>query len=382
MKKIIPILLTLILAISCDNSPKFHIEGNVEGATDSMLYLEAQTLEGIQALDSVKLKASGEFAFAQQKKVENPEFYALRIGNRRINFSVDSTETINFSIKNTPNALTYDVQGSYNSQKIKEICEQQAQLQQQIIAIEKNEALLPGDVVDSINGLVDAYKEKMKNEYIFKEPLLAYSYYAVCQSITDLAGTYQLFNPLTDRADVKCYATIATAWDGQWHDAERTIQICNTAIRGMGNTAAPKQKQIQVDESKIVETSIIDIELPDIKSKFHKLTDLKGKVVLLDFTVYGAKESPQRTRIMRELYNKFQAQGFEIYQISLDDDLHFWKESVESLPWICVHETDGTATKTYAVNTLPTFFLVNRDNEIVKRNDVIKDLESEIKALL
>lgn len=127
-----------------------------------MLYLEAQTLEGIQALDSVKLKASGEFAFAQQKKVENPEFYALRIGNRRINFSVDSTETINFNIKNTPNALTYDVQGSYNSQKIKEICEQQARLQQQIIAIEKNEALLPGDVVDSINGLVDAYKEKMK----------------------------------------------------------------------------------------------------------------------------------------------------------------------------------------------------------------------------
>ena len=123
MKKIIPILLTLILAISCDNSPKFHIEGNVEGATDSMLYLEAQTLEGIQALDSVKLKASGEFAFAQQKKVENPEFYALRIGNRRINFSVDSTETINFSIKNTPNALTYEVQGSYNSQKIKEICD-------------------------------------------------------------------------------------------------------------------------------------------------------------------------------------------------------------------------------------------------------------------
>ena len=105
-------------------------------------------------------------------------------------------------------------------------------------------------------------------------------------------------------------------------------------------------------------------------------------MVLLDFTVYGAKESPQRTRIMRELYNKFKAQGFEIYQISLDDDLHFWKESVESLPWICVHETDGTATQTYAVNTLPTFFLVNRDNEIVKRNDVIKDLESEIKALL
>ena len=382
MKKIIPILLTLILAISCDNTPKFHIEGTVEGATDSMLYLEAQTLEGIQPLDSVKLTASGTFAFAQQKKVENPEFYTLRISNRRINFSVDSTETITFSIKNTPQALTYDVQGSYNSQKIKEISEQQTRLQQQIIAIERNESLLPGDIVDSINGLVNAYKEKMKNEYIFKEPLMAYSYYAVCQSITDLGGTYQLFNPLTDRSDVKCYATIATAWDGQWHDAERTIQICNTAIRGMGNTATPKTKELQVDESKIIETSIIDIELPDINSKFHKLTSLKGKVVLLDFTLYGAQESPKRTRLMRELYNKYHAQGLEIYQISLDEDLHYWKEAVESLPWICVHETDGTATKTYAVFDLPTFFLINRANEIVKRNDVIKDVEAEIKALL
>ena len=382
MKKIIPILLTLILAISCDNTPKFHIEGTVEGATDSMLYLEAQTLEGIQPLDSVKLTTSGTFAFAQQKKVENPEFYTLRISNRRINFSVDSTETITFSIKNTPQALTYDVQGSYNSQKIKEISEQQTRLQQQIIAIERNESLLPGDIVDSINGLVNAYKEKMKDEYIFKEPLMAYSYYAVCQSITDLGGTYQLFNPLTDRSDVKCYATIATAWDGQWHDAERTIQICNTAIRGMGNTASPKTKELQVDESKIIETSIIDIELPDINSKFHKLTSLKGKVVLLDFTLYGAQESPKRTRLMRELYNKYHAQGLEIYQISLDEDLHYWKEAVESLPWICVHETDGTATKTYAVFDLPTFFLINRANEIVKRNDVIKDVEAEIKALL
>ena len=347
-----------------------------------MLYLEAQTLEGIQPLDSVKLTTSGTFAFAQQKKVENPEFYTLRISNRRINFSVDSTETITFSIKNTPQALIYDVQGSYNSQKIKEISEQQTRLQQQIIAIERNESLLPGDIVDSINGLVNAYKEKMKDEYIFKEPLMAYSYYAVCQSITDLGGTYQLFNPLTDRSDVKCYATIATAWDGQWHDAERTIQICNTAIRGMGNTASPKTKELQVDESKIIETSIIDIELPDINSKFHKLTSLKGKVVLLDFTLYGAQESPKRTRLMRELYNKYHAQGLEIYQISLDEDLHYWKEAVESLPWICVHETDGTATKTYAVFDLPTFFLINRANEIVKRNDVIKDVEAEIKALL
>ena len=79
-----------------------------------------------------------------------------------------------------------------------------------------------------------------------------------------------------------------------------------------------------------------------------------------------------------DFFNVFLCKFF----ISLDDDLHYWKEAVESLPWICVHETDGTATKTYAVFDLPTFFLINRANEIVKRNDVIKDVEAEIKALL
>ena len=86
---------------------------------------------------------------------------------------------------------------------------------------------------------------------------------------------------------------------------------------------------------------------------------------------------------MRSLYEKYHSRGLEIYQISLDDDVHFWKFSCDNLPWICVHETDGSASRIYNVNALPTFFLVNRDNEIVTRSDFMEgSLEENILKLL
>ena len=138
-----------------------------------------------------------------------------------------------------------------------------------------------------------------------------------------------------------------------------------------------------MDDEKISETGIIDVTLPDINSRMHSIRDLKGKVVLLDFTVYSAPESAARTRLLRSLYEAYHAQGFEIYQVSLDEDVHFWKFSCEKLPWMCVHETDGTATRLYGVANLPTFFLVNRENEIVLRSDFMEGtLEDNVKRLL
>lgn len=368
--------------VSCDNTPKFHVDGTIEEADGSMLYLEAMTLDGIQKLDSTRLSANGRFSFSAIAPT-SPEFYALRIGDHRINFSIDSTESVTFTAKLPTMSSDYKVEGSENSLRIKEICKQQAKLQAKIIALEKNTSMYPGDIVDSINLLVRQYKEKMKNDYIFKAPMEASAYYAVCQSITDLTTTYQLFNPLTDRDDVKCYAAVATAWDGFHPSAKRTEQICNMAIQGMNNTAPKKVQEIEIDKSKITEVGLIDIELPDINGKTHTLTSLKGKVVMLDFTMYSGAESAERTRMMRDLYDKYKDRGLEIYQVSLDDDTHFWKFSCENLPWICVHETDGNAMRLYGVQTLPTFFLINRDNELVKRSsDVTTTIEDEILKLL
>lgn len=384
MKKILPFIAAgAFFLASCDNSPKFHVEGTIEEATDSMLYLEQATLDGIQKVDSVKLGANGSFAFKATAPTDCPEFYNLRVGSHIINFSVDSTETISVSAKLPTMESTYTIQGNESSEKIRQISLLQQSIQKRMIAIEKNDDMLPGDKVDSLNSIIKTYKEQIKNDFIYQAPQAAYAYYAVCQSLTDLRGSFMLFNPLSDRSDVKCYATVATAWDGLYPDAPRTVQLCNMAIKGMDNTATPQQRVVELDDSKISETGIIDINLPDVNSKLHSILDLKGKVVLIDFTIYAAKESQERTRMMRSLYEKYKNQGFEIYQISLDDDVHFWKYSCENLPWVCVHETNGSTTNIYGVQNIPTFFLVNRNNEIVLRSDFLQgSLEEEIKKLL
>jgi len=384
MKKIISLItLGAITLASCDNTPKFQVEGTISDAADSMLYLEQSTLDGIKRVDSVKLSSSGTFSFKVAAPADCPEFYDLRIGNHVINFSVDSTETISFTAKLAKMESEYTVSGSEECENIRKISLMQQDVQRHLVAIEKNQDMYPGDQADSIKSILAKYKESLCNDYILTKPGSASAYYAVCQSITDLAGTFMLFDPINDRADVRCYATVATSWDNAWPDAPRTQQLCNMAIKGMGNTTTPQQKIIELDEDKIQETGIIDINLPDINSNFRSVSSLKGKVVLIDFTAYASQESAERTRLMRSLYEQYHSQGLEIYQVSLDDDIHFWKFSCENLPWICVHETDGTATKLYGISAIPTFFLVNRDNEIVVRSDFMEgSLEANIQKLL
>lgn len=373
---------SLLALTACDQSNKFTVEGNIEGACDSMLYFEAITLNGVQNLDSVKIKSDGTFCFKADAP-GNPEFYALRINGNRINFAVDSTETVRITAKLPGMSTNYKVEGSASSEEIRKIAVSQAELQKRISAVENNEGLLIGEVKDSLVTLINEYKEVMKNDYIFKNPGSAEAYYAVSQSVVALNHIFQIFDPIGNRDDVKCYAAVANIWDAKYPEAERTIQLCNMAIQGMQNTTPPTQKVVEFDESKITEAGIIDIELPDINSKLRKISDLKGKVVLLDFTVYGAKDSAERTRTMRDLYDKYKGQGFEIYQISLDDDIHFWKLSCENLPWICVHETNGSTVRSYGVSNIPTSFIINRDNEVVIRSEMIQtSVEEEIEKLL
>ena len=85
------------------------------------------------------------------------------------------------------------------------------------------------------------------------------------------------------------------------------------------------------------------------------------------------------------MYAKYKEQGFEIYQISFDTDKHFWQTSASNLPWTCVRDGNGAASSyalLYNVRQLPTFYLINKDNEIVLRDNQITDLGKEIERLI
>jgi len=144
-------------------------------------------------------------------------------------------------------------------------------------------------------------------------------------------------------------------------------------------------REQSLDASKVVESGVINIELTDNKGTKRMLTDLKGKVVLLDFHLFSLQDSPKRILMLRELYNKYHAQGLEIFQVSLDSDEHFWKQQTAALPWISVRDAEGIQSPVltyYNVQSLPEFFLIDRGNNLVKRSSQMKDIENEIKALL
>ena len=375
------VVLAALSIASCNNN-KFTVEGQIAGAKDSVLYFENVGLEGINVLDSVKLNDNGDFSFSQDANTA-PEFYRLRIADQIINVSIDSTETVQVKGQYPGMASNYTVSGSENCSKIRELALKQIDLQAKAIALQSNTELGIAKANDSIQTLINTYKEEVKRNYIYKEPYKAYSYFALFQAI----GNYLIFNPRTNKEDIKAFAAVATSWDTYYPHAERGQNLHNIAIEGMKNQriVAAQNADIQIEASKVQEAGVLDIALLDNKGNMRHLTDLKGQVVLLDFHVFALKDSPARIIQLRELYNKYHAQGLEIFQVSLDGDEHFWKQQTAALPWINVRDEDGTSSQRlvlYNIQAVPDFFIIDRGNNLVKRAAQIADLEAEIKKLL
>lgn len=376
--------LMMLGAVSCSNK-KFEVSGNITDAKDSLLYFENMSLNGAVVVDSTKLDADGNFSFAVDAP-SAPEFYRLRIAGQIINVAADSTEHVTIKAAYPTMASQYEVSGSDECSKIKELAIGQMALQASINNIVRNTNLNDDVMRDSIRVILAQYKEGVKNNYIFKEPMKAYAYFALFQTIALGYENVLVFNPCSNEDDVKVFAAVATSWDTYYPKAERGLNLHNIAIEGLKNIRIMKAEQQQtVDPSKVEYTGVIDIALPDNKGNIRKLSSLKGKVVMLDFHLFATKESTARIMQLRELYNKYHAQGFEIYQVSIDPDEHFWKTSVAALPWICVHSDDGLNAAElgmYNVKDIPTYFLIDKNNVLQKRDVQIKDIDAEIKALL
>ena len=379
MKKYVVLALAVLGMASCSEK-KFHVEGSITNAKDSVLYLENISLMGPQVIDSVRLDADGKFSLAGEGQ-QAPEFYRLRISDQIISLSIDSTETVTINAAYPQMASQYEVSGSENCRKIKKLALRQMQLQQRAIAVSRNEALTVDQSNDSILAMIRQYKEDVKREYIFPDPSKPYAYFALFQTL----GNMLIFNPRANRDDIKVFAAVATSWDTYWPDAERGKNLHNIAIEGMKNVRIADADQAKtIDASKISTAGVIEIALNDNKGQLRKLTDLKGQVVLLDFHVFGHKDSPARILALRDLYNKYHAKGLEIYQVSLDGDEHFWKQQTAALPWISVRadeENSGFLT-VYNIQTLPEYFLIDRGNNLVSRSQQIQDLEKAIVSLL
>ena len=358
----------------------FHITGNITEAKDTMLYLEHLTLgDGIVVIDSILLDEKGDFRLSGPRPA-NPEFYRLRIGRKVINLSIDSTETISVTATLPTMTHGYRVEGSGNCDTIRLLNLKLTNLNNHIQRVADDRSLTLSEREDSIEALIQNYKKEIKINYIQNHYGSAASYYAMFQ----MTNGQMVFNPVNDPSDITWFAAIANSWETLYPNSPRTENLRNIVLQGRRNTQK-RILEIDMDNEKVSETGLVDMAFPDASGNIQRLSDLKGHVVLLDFTSYSLPVMQERTLALRELYNRYHSQGLEIYQVSLDESEHFWKTMTAQLPWICVWDSEGLdndIVRIYNLQILPTWFLINRQNNLVGRQELLDDLETEIQKLL
>ena len=379
-------VLSLLLGsfTACDRQSEFTVKGIVSDADGQVMYLENVGVSNVTLMDSVKLNAAGKFQFKKPRPAY-PDFYRLRLNNQLINFSIDSTETVSFVADAETFATSYTVEGSENGKAIKNITLAQLDANQLIQRLRK--AYEAGEVSDTlyaeeVKKAAEAYKE-VALQYIYSAPMSPAAYFALFQQIDGL-----LFFDLYDPTDSKAYAAVATSYDHNYPDSPRSKHLYNLALQSIKVIRSKRERPAPTNLAAMAdrEVGFMEIELPNLRGENVKLSEVaEGKPTLINFTAYALEWSPELNMTLAELYATYHSKGLEIYQVSLDDDLHFWKNAASNLPWVCVRDPQSVYSSVaalYNVRQLPALFLLDKKGNLVKRIEDLKTLVADIKSVL
>lgn len=373
-------LFLMLMLCGCNKQAKLDVSGTIAHGEKKILYFELFGMDKVQVLDSAILDESGTFHFKTELP-EYPEFYRLRIDKRFIHLAADSSANVQVSADAFNFGQSYRLTGSKSCENIRILAELQDKSVMQINEVEqqfKNKELNQDQYREKALQIFDNHRQ-IARSIVLEDPHAPSAYFALFQRIHD----YLVFDPYNPE-DNKCFAAVATSWDVFYPNSLRSKHLKLLTLQGMKEI----RKKQSASKIKIVEKeylSAFQVKLPNIFGKEISLSTLKDKVVLLDFTAYKSDFSASRNLYFRELYQSFSGKGFEIYQISYDSNEQFWKTSANNLPWICVHDGNGNASenlRNYNVQNLPTYFIINKKGEIIKRDNMVQDLKSEIQGLL
>ncbi|MDR0370324.1 MAG: DUF4369 domain-containing protein [Prevotellaceae bacterium] len=367
MKKYVlfPIFI-LTVFFSCKQTDGFVVEGRIADAGDNeMLYFERRGLLKTIMLDSLKLKNDGRFSFTAPRP-DYPDLYGIRLkNNQQIILVVDSTETItvNASAKNF--AANSVIANSEASVRIQELRASVAAIQEKLYKLQTGQGEEKEALRAEIRTDIDAHKKKA-GEVIFTNPLSMAAYYALYQKINN---TF-IFSS-NDKSDYPYYAAVATSFHTFMPDYERSKNIYNYVLEARKKKKVLQERALWNEIAKEMGVGYIDIVLPDRNGDERKLSELEGRLTLIDFSAYETAESVDHTFELRELYNNYHKNGFEIFQVSLDRNRLLWEDATENIPWICVRDQQGVNTSyvsLYNIVQVPTSFLLSKNGEIIARD--------------
>lgn len=337
------------LLISCASAPKGTvINAMVDGSANLQAYLDRFEMNNKNAvIQKVDIKNTGEFKFESEEKLSEG-IYRVRIGSQRFYVFIDGTES-SIDIKGNLTEMSkgnFEVTGSPATQEYNQVFNKYV-----------NRELGLNELKESIADM--------------KSPLAAFHLAA------------QAFRNDYNYIDV--YKDIHTKLAATSPDSDYT----KTAASLVSSLEATKQQMAMRDRIKVGELAP-DIKLSSPDGKEYALSQLKGKVVLLDFWASWCRPCRMENPNVVKVYNKYNKKGFEVFSVSLDrsNGKNAWINAIEKdgLTWP-YHVSDlkywnSAPAKMYGVSGIPKTFLIDKDGKIAEINPRGPKLEPAVIRLL
>ena len=323
-----------MLFVSCNEKTedRFSLAGKTNGLEDgTMIYLDNADSQNVDLIDSTKVENS---TFVFNTKLSNSPLQVLIRTN-------DDSHYRFLWLENT--AMTFDAS--------------QSDFENAIVTGSKEENL-GQSLRKELENLSEENQRKKEIEFIKKHPNSIVSAETLSLYCTTFGKekTKELFDQLSKNNKESKYGKIIEAY----------IELY----------AKPK-----------IGGQFIDFEMIDQNGKQKKLSELKGKTILLDFWASWCVNCRKENLNLVKNYNKFKSKGLEIFAVSLDENKEKWLNAIEKdeLNWYHVNDLKGQGNKAsliYGVEGIPDSFLIDENGIIVARDLRGKELEKKLEELL
>lgn len=165
------------------------------------------------------------------------------------------------------------------------------------------------------------------------------------------------FLSYTDKLDKDSLHLFYSKLDNQLQNSEYGIALKNS---------------FEIEKIKIGKP-FIDISAKDLEGNNVKLSDFKGKVIVLDFwAIWCHYCHEQNQEEFPRLKEKYKNEDFIIISYSVDVDKKDWEKSTkaDNIDWINISNLRGVSDKVvtqYGVQGYPTSFIIDKDGIIIKQ---------------